>query len=229
MDILTVHYNTPEMMDAMIRSVNRHVPDCTIHVFDNSDRLPFRNTFANVEVIDNTRCQLIDFAKWLQRYPERKPRISNYGSPKHCKSVSMAMRMLPDGFILMDSDVLVKRDITPLWDNRYCWVGERHLDSPTKHPVLRVLPFLCYINVPMCMENGVRYFNSEWMWHLTAKDPNKWYDTGAWFYKACLEKNLPSREIKVSDYIEHFNHGSHITLNEGLDEWLERYKDLWKE
>lgn len=77
MEILTVHYNTQEATDAMIRSVNKHVHDCTIHVFDNSDTRPFVNTFDNVEVIDNTQGQIIDFDYWLQRYPDRQPRISN--------------------------------------------------------------------------------------------------------------------------------------------------------
>lgn len=227
MDVLTVHYNTPEMMDAMIRSVNKHT-ECNIYVFDNSDKRPFENKFDNVTVFDNTGKQIIDFDFWLRRYPDKVPRSSNFGSPKHCKSVNIAMKYLPDGFILMDSDVLVKKDFSSLWDNRYAWVGQPNLDNPVKHPVWRVLPFLCYINVPMCRRYGVRYFNSEWMWHLTAKDPNKWYDTGAWFYKDCLEKGLPHKKINVSDYIEHFNHGSHSTLNGGLEEWLKVNKALWK-
>ena len=48
MEILTVHYNTPELMDAMIRSVRRFT-DCTIHMFDNSDLKPFVNTFEGVK------------------------------------------------------------------------------------------------------------------------------------------------------------------------------------
>ena len=185
MEILTVHYNTPELMDAMIRSV-RKFTDCTIHVFDNSDIAPFRNTYENVDVIDNTQGQIIDFDRWLEQYPERRPRLSNYGSPKHCKTVNTCFDLFPNGFILMDSDVLVKKDITGLWDERYAWVGEPFLDTPKGVPVMRLLPFLCYINVPMCKEKGIKYFNWQWMWHLTATSPNKWYDTGAWFYRDCV-------------------------------------------
>lgn len=226
MDILTVHYNTPKMMECMIRSLSCRTV-CRIHVFDNSDEAPFVNMFPNVDVIDNTRGQIINFDEWLLRFPERKPRMSNYGSPKHCKTVDMCFDMFPDGFILMDSDVLVKKDITPLWDESNAFVGEKFLDTPKGVPVYRILPFLCYINVPLLKKYGIRYFNHEWMWHLTGGFPNKWYDTGAWFCKACVEKNVPFGEINVNDYIEHYFHGSHATLNNTLDEWLHKHKDLW--
>ena len=226
MEILTVHYNTPELMDAMIRSVRRFT-DCTIHVFDNSDSKPFVNTFEGVDVIDNTEGQVIDFEAFLDRYPEKKPRISNYGSPKHCKTVNACFKLFPDGFILMDSDVLVKKDITELWDERFAWVGEPHLDTPKGVPVMRLLPFLCYVNVPVCREYGAKYFNGEWMWHLVDRSPNKWYDTGAWFYRDTMERNVPYRIVQIDEYIEHFNHGSHSTLNESRFDWLEKHKNLW--
>lgn len=214
-------------MDAMIRSIRRFT-DCPIHVFDNSDKEPFVNTFDNVHVIDNTKGQIIDFDKWLEKYPKKKPRKSNYGSPKHCKSVNICFKMFPNGFILMDSDVLVKKDITELWDDRYAWVGEPFLDTPKGVLVMRLLPFLCYINVKMCQERGIHYFNGEWMWHLTDDSPNKWYDTGAWFYKDCIERKVPYKIVKISEYIEHYFHGSHENLNESRHEWLEKHKDLWQ-
>lgn len=228
MDILTVHYNTPEMMECMIRSLNRHTV-CRIYVFDNSDEDPFVNTFSNVEVIDNTRGQFIDFDEWLTQYPDRKssPR-SNFGSPKHCKSVDICFDLLPDGFILMDSDVLVKKDITPFWDESRAWVGKPLEEDHKGVKVTRLLPFLCYINVPMMREHGVRYFNPEWMWHIPEKEPNKWYDTGAWYYKDCSDKRLPGREVEIATYIEHYYHGSHAFRNESLCDWLNEHKDLWQ-
>ena len=227
MDILTIHYNTPELVNAMIRSV-RKFTDCTIHVFDNSDVTPFVNTHSNVDVIDNTKGQVINFDKWLERFPEKEPRSSNYGSPKHCKSVNICMKEFPNGFILMDSDVLVKKDVTALWDEKCVWVGQPNLDNPVKHPVMRLLPFLCYINVPMCKENKIHYFRGDYMWHLTKVLPNKWYDTGAWFYKDTMDKLLPYKIIDVYEYIEHYNHGSHRTLNESRFEWLEKHRSLWE-
>ena len=226
LDIVTVHYNTPEMMDCMIRSLNMRTV-CRIHVIDNSDEEPFVNSFPNVDVIDNTKGQLIDFENWLLQFPERKPRMSNYGSPKHCKTVDLCFDLFPNGFILMDSDVLVKKDITSFWDERYAWVGEAHVDTPKGNRILRLLPFLCYINVPMIRKHGIRYFNAEWMWHLTARDPNRWYDTGAWFYRDVKRHYLPVKNVTIDRYIEHYFHGSHDMYNDTLDVWLEKHKDLW--
>lgn len=228
MNILTVHYNTPELMDCMIRSLNKHT-SCTIHVFDNSDEEPFVNTYPNVEVIDNTKGQIINFDRWLTKFPERMTSVrSNFASAKHCKSVDACFDLLPDGFILMDSDVLVKQDISVFWDERKAWVGQPLLEDHRGTKVTRLLPFMCYLNVPLLREHGVRYFKGEWMWHMWPKEPNRWYDTGAWLYKDCMEKNLPHEILNIDPYIEHFAHGSHVFMNESLGDWLNKHRDLWK-
>ena len=127
----------------------------------------------------------------------------------------------------MDSDVLVKKDFTWIWNEDYIWVGEIKNDGPKDVYVDRLLPFLCYINVPMCKANNVRYFNGEWMWNLTEKKPNTFYDTGAWFLCDTLEKGLPHKDFIVSDYVEHFSHGSHEMLNVDYYDWLMENKHLW--
>ena len=226
MEILTVHFNTPDLMDAMIRSVRKHT-DCRITVFDNSDKSPYVGSHGNVSVIDNTKGQVIDFCEWLEQFPFRKPGRSNYGSPKHCKTIDLCFDLFPDGFILMDSDILLKRNIDHLWDEGKAWVGEPFLDTPKGNKVMRLLPFMCYINVPMVKRVGVRYFNADWMWHLYPRNPNRWYDTGAWFYKACMERGLPFTTIDLSDYIEHYFHGSHPEYNQTREEWLKKHEKLW--
>ena len=228
MDILTVHYNTPEMMECMIRSLNKHTA-CTIYVFDNSDEDPFVNTFSNVEVIDNTEGKYIDFDFWLAQFPNRftVPK-SNYASPKHCISIQKCFSLLPNGFILMDSDVLVKKDISALWDDTKAWVGEPSYEKHGDVWVMRLLPYMCYLNVPLLRKYDIDYFNSEWMWFLTDKNPNKWYDTGAWLFKDCMDKGMPGGVCKISEYIEHFAHGSHAFLNESLGDWLYDKRELWK-
>lgn len=214
----------------MIRSVNKHTPSCTIYVFDNSDEDPFVNKFDNVEVIDNTRGQLIDFDKWLEQFPERKsPPRSNYGSVKHTLSIEACFDLLPDGFVLMDSDVLVKKDISCFWDESKAWVGEPFYENHVnKAWVMRLLPFLCYLNVPMLRKYGIRYLNADWLWHLWDKEPNKYYDTGAWFLKDCIEKGVPGRLEKITEYVEHYWHGSHAFRNESLVDWIIEHKELWK-
>lgn len=228
MEILTVNYNTPALIEVLVRSI-RKFTDCKVWVFDNSDEEPFTKSMENVEVIDNTKCQIFDFVDFLDDYPDRKPGLfSSFGSAMHTKSIDSCFDILPNGFILMDSDILVKKDFTWIWDESKVWVGEIKNDGPKGVYVDRLLPFLCYINVPLCKKNGVKYFNGEYMWNLTQKRPNTFYDTGAWFLKDTLDKNLPHGDFVVSDYIEHFSHGSHEWLNIDLIDWIMEHKDLWQ-
>ena len=64
-NFVTVNFNTPELVDALIKSIykNSGVPekDINIIVFDNSDKRPFVSD--KVTVLDNTKGQIIDFDK----------------------------------------------------------------------------------------------------------------------------------------------------------------------
>ena len=86
-NVLIVHYNTPELTEACVKSINKHTPGCKIFIFDNSDKRPFTARFDNIEIIDNTKKQLKDFDKWIEEYPNRKRTIDGHGSAKHMWSV----------------------------------------------------------------------------------------------------------------------------------------------
>lgn len=230
-NVVIVNYNTQELTDATIMSLNRHTPGCKVFVFDNSDKKPFVNTFGNVEVIDNTKGQFIDFNQMLDEYPDRVIETwvgSNYGSAKHCKTVDICCDLFPDGFLLMDSDILVKKDITPFFDASCIWTGlVGNHTSRWGITVPRVLPYICYINVPMMREHGIRYFNGDKMYALTDREPDKAYDTGAWFYEDCNNHGLPGHDLQINDYILHFDHGS--WLDKSPNEWLDEHSELWKD
>lgn len=226
MNALIVNYNTQELTDAVIMSLNKHTPGCKVYVFDNSDEEKYRSTLDNVEVIDNSYRQIIDFDEWLRTYPDKYPRVGNgYGSAKHCKSVDICFDLIPDGFFLLDSDILIRQDISSMWDERYAATGEIVLD---KHHVQipRLAPYLCYINVPMCREFGVRYFNGRYMWKLCRTIPERFYDTGAWFLRRLGEKGLQIKKYNINDYMLHLRNGS--WRNTDYREWLNQYKELWQ-
>ena len=257
--VCIVHYNTPELTMAAIRSLWKHTPGVYVIVFDNSDRRPFTAAAARpldacaasnsskatgrrdsgnlftlhsslLEVIDNTRGQLIDFDQWLNTFPDREPSPgNNYGSAKHCYSVQWLIDHRRNPFMLMDSDVLVRQDIAPLFDDRFAFVA--HVGCNTRRrfgfELLKADPFLCYVNVPMLRQYGVRYFDSAHMWNLVSRSPNNRYDTGAWLYHEVKAKRLPFRDVDVkADYIHHLGHGS--WRNKDYRQWLEEYQDLWK-
>lgn len=233
-NIVIVHYNTPLLTECLVRSINLFVKDAIIYIFDNSDKYPFVADFDNVLIIDNTKGEIIDFDKWLDKYPKRTSsfaRTNNFASAKHCYSVEKCMQIIKENFILLDSDVLLKRDISDLYDEDSIYVGE--IIKQPKFNVRRVLPFICYINTEMCIDNNIHYFDEEHMYGLNKSSDCEKYDTGSSFYLNTL--NFRHKEIKINDYIVHYKAGSWVDTAKTVhhykqiesSEWLLKYKKYW--
>ena len=206
-NICIVHYNTPTLTECLIKSINKFVDDAHVYIFDNSDEKPFTAQFDNVTMLDNTQGQIIDFGTWLENYPDRYKspgKVCDFGSAKHTYSIEKCMELINEPFILMDSDILLKKDVSDMYDESCAYVGE--VITQPKSTVKRVLPFLCFINAPMCREHDAHYFNDNHMHGLRKTPVADRYDTGAAFY---LEtKNLPHKDIRVQEYAVHYAHGS---------------------
>ena len=224
-NVAIVNYNTPELTEAAIKSLFKHTSGCHVYVFDNSDTKPFKTKLPNVEVIDNTKGQIIDFEKELVKYPDKwgfDKEKCNYGSAKHTMSVDYLMKHIQSGFVLMDSDVLVTKDIKDFFNGDYACVGSERI----KKGVPQMQPFLCYINVPKLKDTGVTYYNGEKMWALSNKDPNQHYETGAWFLEELKRCKLPISYANIWQYIIHLGHGSWKDRN--AEQWLKDNESLWK-
>lgn len=226
LNVLIVNYNTQKLTEACIKSINKHTPGTKIYVFDNSDNGKFINTFNNVTVFDNTEGQYIDFDDLINSHPEHNEspigKNNNYVSSKHCASIQKAIDLINDNVVLMDSDVLIKRDISEIYDKDCIYVGGY---EHNKWHDKRLMPFLCFINVNMCKQYGIKYFDDKRIVGLTI-DGEK-YDTGCSFY---VDSNkYKHKEINIFDYIIHFAQGSWNRKNNGVEKWLELNKDLWNE
>ena len=223
-NVFIVNFNTQDLTDACIRSLNKNTPNTKIYIFDNSDKQPFINTFSNVTVIDNTKGQIIDFNEWLKKYKDKTPMSNNYGSAKHCYTIEKFMEMFDDNFIMIDSDALVKKDISELYDDKYMYVGEEIGKVAFWKP--RVVPYILFINNRMCKEKGVHFFDEN---RCTQVKRKVYYDTGASFLEDASK--YEHKTIKCSDYIEHFGAGSWQKINrkgsKKPEVWLEKYKQLW--
>ena len=238
MTVAIVHYNTPRLTQCAIRSLWKHTPGVSVVVFDNSDRLTFlskNGEFAaehadRLTVIDNTQGQQIDFDRWIEGFADREPSPgNNYGSAKHCYSVQWLMDHTDGPLLLMDSDVLVRRDVTPFFAHPDCaWVGEtgENVRRRFGYDFRKVQPFLCWLNTPLLRRHGIRYFNADYMWNLTSKRPNHRYDTGAWLLKAVGEAGLPVCELPIREYIHHLGHGS--WRDKQPKAWLAEHRELWE-
>ena len=237
-NIAIVHYNTPTLTRCLIKSIEKFTPGCKIYVFDNSDTLPFNSAgLDNVIVFDNTKGQIINFDRWLENYPKRfssNGKVNKWGSAKHCVSVEKCMSLIKENFILMDSDVLLKKDLSDLFDPGCIYVGE--VVTQPRSTIKRVLPYICFINVEQCLKNRIHYFDENRMHGLCCNKINKAadsYDTGAGFFIQC--GNLRKREIKTEDYVVHYSGASWQEEKEKKykhaftpKQWLNRYGKLWK-
>ena len=224
-NVVIVHYNTPELTVAAIRSLWKNTPDAKVTVFDNSDKYPFPD-MDGVTVVDNTKGQIIDFQKMLDRYPAKIPTACNWGSEKHIASVDYFFDVLSEGFVLMDSDVLVKKDISSLFDPSLAWIGGIEHHPKFWFQAVRCFPFLLWINVPMLRERGIRFFHEGYVYKMSHRGGAPYYDTGGSLYKDCLDAGLPYKEINLDEYIVHLGGASCYPI--AWRTWLERHKNLYE-
>lgn len=257
--VAIVHFNTPELTEAAIRSIRKHGgKDYEITVLDNSQDVdypesehikgmkmkarPFTKKMNGVRVIDNTKGQVVDIDAELSKYNQNLAwyrTYNNWGSVRHMISIQALWDILPDGFLLMDSDVLLKKSVDFMFQPDQCCVGyiQNQPGNPFHTP--RLMPTLCYINPKLCREGGVNYYDPTrcWMLNGNREDKRNWYDTGASFLEDIIKNKPKTRGVKLSrDYyaalFEHFGSGSwkdNSRRDGGLSdmEWLMQHKDLW--
>ena len=82
------------------------------------------------------------------------------------------------------------------------------------------------------MENNIHYFNDNYMHGLKKTNEGDRYDTGAYFLLQASK--FKSENIKISDYIIHYNNASWMdtTLKRHsltIDKWLKVNKKLWSD
>lgn len=235
-NIVIVHYNTPYLTSYLVKSIKKYTPSAKIYIFDNSDKYPFETIYDDITIFDNTKGQYIDFNKWLEKYPNRKSSpgaYNNYGSAKHSISIEKCMELLKEDFILLDSDVLLKKDISEIIDSSCIYVGQ--VMTQGNSTIKRILPFICYINTEMCIEKNIHYFDENMM-HGLKYTKNKHnadnYDTGASLYYNSLK--FKHKEIKVDDYIAHYGGASwaekrnkRVPYTKSPCQWIHDNSSLW--
>ena len=219
MTVLIINYKTPTLTEAAVRSVKKWTPGARVVVYDNSG--DYGGLTADA-VVEND----IDFNELLSHYPNKIDALNDWGSVKHCYTIDRCFDLFPEGFILLDSDVIVKRDLSLLWEPEMVWVGE--IIQTNYNYIPRVSPHCCFINVPMCRRYGIRYFNDQWMWRLNTNpsDPEaNNYDTGAYFLRETA--SLPHLEVKVDGYVTHYKGGSYTKGKTSPEQWLSENTDLY--
>ena len=239
--VAIIHYNTPELTRACIGSLiyNGGVEDrLRIVVFDNSDSKPFGDA-GGVIVIDNTQGQVIDFDEELAKFPERDRSIGcakgcEFGSVKHMMTVQKLWELIPTGFVLMESDILITKPIAGFWRQEYSFVGYAQKAQPhNPFNIGRVLPMLCYMNVPLLTKHGARYYDPTRTYGLLPggrQNRNNWYDTGAVMLEDILAKrpHLKGLHKDIRPYVVHYGSASWQKNDEKAHlEWIEANRHIF--
>ena len=251
--IAIIHFSTPELTEACILSIRKQGIDWPIVVFDNSRDVtfpagegmavreltarPFTKKMKGVKVIDNTKGQQVDFEKMLQAFPDKhKPHaeVNGWGSDCHMMTVEKLWELLPDGFILVESDLLLRENPETLWREEYSFCAYvQKQQRGNKFGRGRILPMLCYFNVPKFRAEGVHYFDPDrsWMLHKGEDNPQNWYDTGSSLLEDVLahRPRLKGLHVDIRPMVVHLGGGSYknISLKEQA-EWLKQHEALWK-
>ena len=136
----------------------------------------------------------------------------------------------------MDPDILLKESVDFMFMFDQCCCGHVQDASKSRNPfgIARLVPMLCWINVPMCINGGARYFDPTRTWGLLPggrKNRNNWYDTGASFLEDIKTKKpaCHGKRIDIRPLMEHIQSGSWRNSDiKKQAEWLKMHEDLWK-
>lgn len=235
-----VHYNTPELLTANIASVIKHHTDARIVVFENSDKYKFENIFDEciVQIIDNSTSNYINFQTEIDKLIgnnnlckaniyEAEAKVSNFGSFKHSISVQFLVDNINTDFILLDSDVLLKSNVSTLIQHSNIFCADVVRD-------VRALPFIMYLNTHLIKLHNLTFCDYK---HILPVKGIANYDTGGWLLQQCQKNKLPFSTINYNDYVIHYGNGSWKengnkcsslkTFKIDKFSWLHTYKHLY--
>lgn len=235
--IAIVHYNTPELTEALILSIRKVGCQWPVTVLDNSDARPFTRRIKGVKVLNNRKQQLVNFDEELAKYPDKCEDLAykgNFASVKHMMSVQYLFGVLKDGFILMDSDILISKPFDYLWDETFAAAG--HVEWNEKRGIGpdRLKPFLCYLNVPLLTKYGAKYYDPERSFGLQpggVKTIANLYDTGGSLLYD-IRKHKPLLRCRNWQYLEdgfvHYGAASYRKTDiKEQAAWLKQHENLW--
>ena len=139
----------------------------------------------------------------------------------------------PDGFLLMDGDVLLKQSVDFMFMENQCCVGHIQfgINTNNKYNIDRLVPILCYINVPMCRDCGIEYFDPKRSFMIQGNSKGSWYDTGASFLEDVRshKNGAHGKRIDIRPLMEHMKAGSWRNYDiKKQAEWLKKFENLWK-
>ena len=228
-----VNFNTTQLTNACIKSIIKNMKSLKYHIIivDNSTqdqkfKLDPEIDKALVTIFDNTKSQLINldsFVEMLGKVQVNK-KIKTHPSLRHSLTIQWMLDNIDtDDFILMDSDVIVKKDFSCFVDQEFITSGEIYIDKNPKGWKPRIQPFLQYLNINRIRKNKLTFLDPNRI-HEGLSPAGNHYDTGASFYEDCISRKMKIKDIPISDYIIHFGSGSYLKTVDEIDDFIKTNK-----
>lgn len=222
-DIYITNFNTTELVNLLIRSIIKNVRSLRyrIKVVDNSTLKKFSLDESidleghSVHILDNTERKLFDTDMFVKKY-SRVDSKNNYASFRHAIAIQWIIDTAEkDNIILLDSDVVIKRDINFVED-KYITIA----DTGSNGLKTRFLPFIQYFNIKKIRSLKLKYLDIDRMHGGRNIMNSRKYDTGASFYEDVINKKLPYNTINHNVYVDHLKGGSWLGKNK--EEFIEK-------
>ena len=182
-------------------------------VLDNSNQQRFllRSNLIgkDVQIIDNTKMQVIDFKKIHKNI---KSSTQNFAAFDHTFSMQFLMNACQTKkLVILDSDTIVVNDFDFLLDDVHAIVSDvqqswfSQTDKLNKKT--RFIPFVQMLNIEMLRNKGISYFQLGKI-QCGMSQSSQQYDTGSWLYEQASQKKIPVKQICFAQYVKHLFSGS---------------------
>lgn len=184
---------------------------------DTQELINNTKSIKNFTIINNSNREKSGATK---RFPVNGTEICWCGDTDHSLNIQYLLDNIEcDNFILLDNDIIIKKDIIDFCDDNYitcCKLFNTRV--PGNPESKRCMPHIQYINKKMFIEQNMVYFKYDIVEnykhvgkiiqhngidHLTYHFP-----TGSILYDQIIKKNLPMLEIDDNEYCIHYGSGN---------------------
>ena len=218
--IAICNFNTTELTNNCVESIfkNVYAMPFRVVVLDNSSqqRFTLRSSLVgrDVQVIDNTKMQVIDFKKM---HSGINSSTKNFAAFDHTFSIQFLMNVCQTKkLVILDSDTIVVNDFDFLLDNSNIIVSDIQQSWFSQNDKInkktRFIPFVQMLDIEMLRAKGISYFQLGKI-QCGMSQPSQQYDTGSWLYEQAIQKNVPIKQICFAQYVKHLFSGSENKSN----------------
>ncbi len=225
-----VAFNNNRFVNSLLTSFINTNPDIKdVVIFNNGTEevliMPQLEKRLKIKILDNNKNEYIDFPKFFTENPPKYKDHwkNNYGSLYHAKALDYMIKNLEyDKLILCDVDVMFINSLNELFtEDEVCGeIGINPLIGRNREN--RLLPFLFIVDKNI--KNKIEYFDKNRFLLLS----HQRYDTGASFLEDVINQKISFKQIKINNFISHYNGGTWYSKNKDYHFWFSKHAQFLK-